>query len=64
MRLASHDPICDPILRKCVVRQRCYTVKCVNVHRVNQFSLCMFAVKPIDLRCMVDFVARHVDEKC
>ena len=42
MRLASHDLICDPILRKCVVRQRCYTVKCVNVHTVDPvFSVCV-----------------------
>lgn len=43
MRLASHDPICDPILRKWVVRQRCYTVKCLSVPHIQHAevqSLC------------------------
>ena len=43
MHLASHDPVCDPILRKWVVRQRCYTVKCLNVPHIQHAevqSLC------------------------
>ena len=40
MRLASHDPVCDPILRKWVVRQRCYTVKCFNFLHIRGGSFC------------------------
>ena len=43
MRLASHDPVCDPSLRKWVTHQQCYPIKCFNVlhiqHMVVQ-SLC------------------------
>ena len=43
VRLASHDPVCDPILRKWVVRQWCYTVKCFNflhIQHAEVQSLC------------------------
>ena len=43
MRLASHDPVCDPSLRKWVMRQRCYPIKCFNVLHIQHMevqSLC------------------------
>ena len=43
MHLARHDPVCDPILRKWVVRQRCYTVECLNAPHIRHAevqSLC------------------------
>ena len=32
--LASHEPVCDFLLRKCVVRQRCFEIKCASVSHV------------------------------
>ena len=32
--LSSHEPVCDFLLRKCVVRQRCFEIKCAGVSHV------------------------------
>ena len=32
--LASHEPVCDFLLRKCVMRQRCFDFKCAGVYHV------------------------------
>ena len=32
--LASHEPVCDPLLRRSVVRQRCFEIMCASVSHV------------------------------
>ena len=32
--LASNEPVCDSLLRKCVVRHRCFEIKCDSVSHV------------------------------
>ena len=32
--LASYEPVCDFLLRKCVVRQRCFEIECDSVSHV------------------------------
>ena len=32
--LASHEPVCHHLLRKCVVRQRCFEIKCASISHV------------------------------
>ena len=46
--LASHEPVCDFPLRKCVVRQRCFEIKCASVYHVAHAevqSLCQERTK-------------------
>ena len=37
--LVSHEPVCDFLLRKCVVRQRCFEIKCASVSHVAHAKL-------------------------
>ena len=39
MRLTSHDPVCDPSLRKWVIHQRCYPIKCFNVFHIQHMEV-------------------------
>ena len=46
--LASHELVCDFPLRKCVLRQRCFEIKCVSVFHVTHAkvqSLCQEGTK-------------------
>ena len=55
--LASHEPVCDFLLGKCVVRQRCFEVKCASVSHVAHAkvqSLCQEGTEnsECDIKCI------------
>ena len=55
--LSSHEPVCDLLLRKWVVRQRCFEIKCASVSHVAHAkvqSLCQEGTQNsgCDIKCI------------
>ena len=55
--LASHEPVCDPLLRKWVMRQRCFEIMCASVCHVAHAevpSLCQEGTENsvCDIKCI------------
>ena len=61
--LSSHEPICDLLLRKCVVRQRCFEIKYASVSHVAHAevqSLCQEWNSGCDIKCIEEYtIASH-----
>ena len=58
--LASHEPVCDLLLRKCAVRQRCFEIKCASVCHVAHAevqSLCQEGTEngECDIKCIAGY---------
>ena len=59
--LASHEPVRDLLLRKCVVRQRCFEIECASVSHVAHAevqSLCQEWTENsgCDIKCIEEYV--------
>ena len=67
--LASHEPVCDPLLRKCEVRQRCFEIKCASVSHVAHAevqSLCQEGTENsgCDIKCIEGYTFASNTLKC
>ena len=67
--LASHEPVCDFLLRKCVVRQRCFEIKCASVSHVAHAkvqSLCQEGTEnsECDIKCIEGYTIASNTLKC
>ena len=67
--LASHEPVCDFLLRKCVVRQRCFQIKCASVSHVAHAkvqSLCQEGTEnsECDIKCIEGYTIASNTLKC
>ena len=67
--LACHESVCDPLLRKCVVRQRCFEMECAKVshvaHAEVQF-LCQECTENsgCDIKCIEGYTIASNTLKC
>ena len=67
--LASHEPVCDLFLRKWVVRQRCFEIKCASVSHVAHAevqSLCQDGTENsgCDIKCIEGYTIASNTLKC
>ena len=67
--LASHEPVCDPLSRKCVVRQTGFEIKCAGVSHVTHAevqSLCQEGTEnsECDIKCIEGYTIASNTLKC
>ena len=67
--LANHELVCDLLLRKCVVRQRCSEIKCASVSHAAHAevqSLCQEGTKnsECDIKCIEGYTIASNALKC
>ena len=67
--LASSEPVCDLLLRKCVVRQRCFEIKRASVSHAahaKMQSLCQEGTKnsECDIKCIEGYTIASNTLKC